>query len=55
MNGGFKCLFSSTCYKTFFGWNLDFPKIKNLKKSDTMSEPAQPKMWKMLFLSKTIL
>ena len=23
---------SSQCYKTFFGWNVDFPKIKKLKK-----------------------
>ena len=23
---------SSLCYKTFFGGNLDFPKIKKLKK-----------------------
>ena len=23
---------SSWCYKTFFGWNLDFPKIKKLNK-----------------------
>ena len=29
------------CYKTFFGGNLDFPKIKTLKKVCSMSEPAQ--------------
>ena len=30
----------SWCYKTFFGGNLDFPKIKNGKKYVLMSEPG---------------
>ena len=31
---------SSRCYKTFSGGNLDFQKIKKLKKFVLMSEPA---------------
>ena len=30
----------SLCYTTFFGGNLDFPKIKKWKKFVLMSEPA---------------
>ena len=32
---------NSWCYKTFYGGNLDFPKIKNWKKFLLMSEPEQ--------------
>ena len=37
----FLSLKCSWCYKTFFGRNVDFQKIKKLKKFVLMSEPAQ--------------
>ena len=39
--GWVACMVCSWCYKTFFGGNLDYPKIKKLKKFILIAEPAE--------------
>ena len=44
---------SSWCYKTFFGGNLDFPKIKKLNKVCSNVWTCT-KMWKAKLYSKSV-